>query len=72
VFAVLAALTLALGAGVAMADDIGGEDIVVPPPAAAPAPPPPPVQDDRFKLYLTGIVGFSWAKGEAGGQNQST
>jgi opacity protein-like surface antigen len=71
-FAVVAALTLAFGAGVAMADDIGGEDIVVPPPAPAPAaaPAPPPVEEDRFKLYLTGIVGYSWAKGEAGGQNQ--
>lgn len=69
-FAVVAALTLAFAAGVAMADDIGGEDIVVPPPAPAPAaaPAPPPVEDDRFKLYLTGIVGYSWAKGEAGGQ----
>jgi len=71
VFAVLVAFTLTLGAGVSVADDIGGEDIVVPPPAAAPAPPPPPpVEDDKFKLYLTGIVGYSWAKGEAGGQNQ--
>jgi opacity protein-like surface antigen len=70
-FAVLAVFTLAFGAGVAMADDIGGEDIVVPPPAAPPpAPPPPPVEDDRFKLYLTGIVGYTWAKGEADGYNE--
>jgi opacity protein-like surface antigen len=68
VFAVLAIFTLALGAGVAMADDIGGEDIVVPPPAAAPA--PPPIEDDRFKLYLTGIVGYSWAEGKADGDNE--
>jgi opacity protein-like surface antigen len=67
VFVVLAAFSLMLGAGIAMADEIGGEDIAVPPPAAAPAPAPPPVQEDRFKLYLTGIVGYSWAKGEADG-----
>ena len=70
--AVIAVSTLVLGAGVAIADDIGGEDIVVPPPAPAPAPPPPPppVEDEKFKLYLSGIVGFSWAKGEADGENQ--
>jgi len=40
--AVVAASTLAFAAGVAMADDIGGEDIVVPPPAPAPSSTPPP------------------------------
>jgi len=68
VFAVLAVFTLGLGAGVAMADDIGGEDIVVPPPAAPP--PPPPAEEDKYKLYLSGITGYSWAKGEAGGHNE--
>jgi len=69
VFAVVALFSLGLGAGSAIADDIGGEDIVVPPPAPPPAA-PPPVEEDMFKLYLTGIVGYSWAKGEAGGHNE--
>jgi len=73
-FAILAIFTLGLGAGAAMADDIGGEDVVVPPPAPAPAPPPPPpppppVAEQNFKLYLTGITGYSWGKGEASGHN---
>jgi outer membrane immunogenic protein len=71
-FAIVAFLALGLGAGSAIADDIGGEDVVIPPPAPAPAapPPPPPVEEDKYKLYLTGIVGYSWAKGEAGGDNR--
>jgi opacity protein-like surface antigen len=76
-FAALAVITLIFGAGAAMADEIGGEDVVIPPPAApapppaAPAPaPPPPVEEDMFKLYLSGITGYSWAKGEAGGKNK--
>jgi opacity protein-like surface antigen len=67
--AVLAVFTLGFGSGIAMADDVGGEDIVVPPPAPAPAPPPPPpqVEEDKYTLYVAGLVGYSWAKGEAGG-----
>ena len=67
-FAVVAALTLAFATGVSDGRRHRREDIVVPPPAPAAAPAPPPVEEDRFKLYLTGIVGYSWAKGEAGGQ----
>jgi opacity protein-like surface antigen len=66
--AVLAVFTLGFGSGIAFADDVGGEDIVVPPPAPAPAP-PPPIEEDKYKLYVTGIVGFSFAKGKASGHN---
>jgi opacity protein-like surface antigen len=67
-FAVLTALSIGLAAGSVMADEVGGEDIVVPPPAD-PAPPPAPPEEDKFKLYLSGIAGYSWAKGDAGGHN---
>jgi opacity protein-like surface antigen len=70
VFAILTAFVLGFTATTATADDIGGEDIVVPPPAAPPPPPPPPVEEDRFKLYLSGILGFSWGDGAAGGHQE--
>jgi len=75
--AIAALAVFSLVPGAAVAEEIGGEDIVIPPPAEPPPapppapapPPPPPVEEDKYTLYLSGITGFSWAKGEAGGHN---
>jgi opacity protein-like surface antigen len=71
--AALALVSLGIRANIARADEPMGEEIEVPAPAPAPprvAPPPPappPAAEKNYHLYLSGMVGGEFAKGESSG-----